>query len=177
MEQTGPASHLDDRASDAHALSVVLTARAERLVRAGRLEEGLAAYERLLELLDGAEDLGLRVRRVAALVNSVEALSALDRLDEALDVHERLVAEVADDGAEIFGAMAAGLGDRDDPEARVDRAAMAFKHAAVERSRGREDEAGRVLAALVERHAEDDLPGVRRIVGMARALIEDDDVL
>lgn len=162
---------------DRDEVSEALVKQGLLLMQAERLEEGLEAYARLLELLDGVEDFGLRVRRAVALWNTTEALARLGRLDEAGATDERLAAEVAGDAELIFSAMAAELGARDDPQARIVRAGILLKEATIQATLGDEERAVALVRELIAVHGDDELPDVRRIVATGRALIEDEDVL
>ncbi|WP_445152658.1 tetratricopeptide repeat protein [Baekduia sp. Peel2402] len=147
------------------------------LMEAGRVDEALEAYERLLDLLDGTESFGLRVRRAAALWNSTEAYGMTGRMDEAVETNERLAAEIAGDTPEVFAAMTAELDGRDDPRARSMRVGIQLKEAQVHVTLGRYEEAEALLRGVIERYGDDDLPDIRRMVAMAREQIGEGDVL
>jgi tetratricopeptide (TPR) repeat protein len=148
-----------------------LTHKGTQLHRQERHDEAVTAYDALLAVLEGDEE-HVRAQRLVTLMNRVEVLVAADRLDEASETEDRLVALAGDDAALLFGILDAELGERDDPHARVMRAGLALKEASVHAALGREDEARAVLEALVERAGDDELPDVRRIVGLARDELE-----
>jgi tetratricopeptide (TPR) repeat protein len=153
---------------DLHAISWAQLRRGTTLQQIGRLEEAVLVYDEVVDALDGVEDPTLRPRLVVALMNKVETLEMAGREDEAFAENDRLVAVLEPDAGAVFAALRAELGDRQDPQARVERAGLALKEASVVAALGREAEAVALLAALVERFDGDELPDVRRMVGLAR---------
>lgn len=144
-----------------------LTSKGTQLHQLGRCDEAVAVYDELLALLDG-DDVHVRARRLVTLMNRAAALAAAERSDEAEAMEDQIVALAGDDTAELFGILAAELGERDDPRARTERAGMAVTEAMVHGARGREDEARALLEELVARAGDDEHPDVRRIVEIAR---------
>lgn len=170
-------AYLGDGPEDVEDATWALAQQGLLLMEAGRVDEALESYARLLDLLDGTEDFGMRVRRAVALWNSTEAYGMTGRMDDAAATNERLAAEIADDTPEVFAAMAAELDGREDPRARSMRVGIQVKEAQIHATLGRYEEAEALLRDVVERHADDDLPDIRRMVAMAREQIGGDDVL
>jgi tetratricopeptide (TPR) repeat protein len=171
-------AYLDGAAADHAAADVTNVAWAQMqkgtaLQDLERHAEALAAYDALIAWLDGATDVPGRAQRVIALMRRAEMLTALGRADEVAENERALVATAGDEVADVFAALAADLGSRDDPQARIQRAELIVQEASVHRARGEDDTARDLLKAVVARFGDDALPDVQRAVSAARDQLDE----
>jgi tetratricopeptide (TPR) repeat protein len=163
----------DPAAADVTNVAWALMQKGTALQDLERHGEALAAYDELIGWLDGTTDVPGRAQRVIALMRRAEMLTALDRAGEVAENERSLVAAAGDEVADVFAALAADLGSRDDPQARIQRAELSVQEASVHRARGEDDTARDLLEAVVERFGDDTLPDVRRAVAAARDQLDE----
>jgi tetratricopeptide (TPR) repeat protein len=145
----------------------MLIGKAADLFAAERWEAALEVFEAIVDRFADAGDPALRRRVVLAMSNSVVALMALLRFDEATATHEELAARFGEDAIATFDEVATRLADAAAPELRRHAAGALANKAGVLRGLDRRDEARSAFTELIDRFADDQDETIQELVAQA----------
>jgi tetratricopeptide (TPR) repeat protein len=159
-----------DESADPDALAIAVLNLGGALASERRFEEAIAVYDALIERLGDTGAPVLRARLILATNNKVEALMALERDDEATDVHEQMLATYGDEVPRAFADAAARNAYDEDAKAVV--AGMLLKEALALAELDHKQKALVSVEMLLERFGNEDGADFERVLAIAREFRE-----
>jgi len=159
-----------EREADPEALAVTagrLLVIGTRLFDQRQFAQATQVFAAIIEQLRDAPEPALRQTVVNAMSNATNALGHLGRLDEAIAIHEDMVAHFGSDALTAFDEWAKRCEDQPEPRMRLELATALGKKALVLRGLDRDDEALATLDDLIARFQDDANPLIYPIVAAA----------
>jgi tetratricopeptide (TPR) repeat protein len=156
------------QAGDADALAIAVLNLGGALAAEQRLDEAIDVYDILIDRLGDTDVPELRLRLIMAISNKVEALTALERGDDAEQLHREMLDGFGDEVPRAYEDAAARNGTGENAKPVV--AGLLLKQAIALADLDHRQQALVVVENLIERFGDETGPLFEGVIGIAREL-------